>query len=227
MRHAFSGKAQELVALRAGRDRHRNVAAHRRYPYFAAENQIVNRDRHVDVQIVIFARVRLIVFNVNDQIEIALRAAADARSALAGESDALPFAHAFGNRHVETLRLQNASSAVTLRADALPDGSRSFALRAKVFDLQRDRFLTAFVCLAQRKIERRLEVLTTLLKRLPRRTAAAGVPDTRKERIKEVGESARTAGSAEVEARSIEIFLLLLIAVAALLFGLLRGALDR
>ena len=48
----------------------------------------------------------------NLQVQIARRAAADARTALSGETNALTFGHTRGNRHLERARLHDDAAVV-------------------------------------------------------------------------------------------------------------------
>src|SRR5579884_1378881 len=231
LRHPFAGQAQQLVVLRAGGDRHRHLTVHRRHAHLAAQDEVVDADRDVEVDVVALALPAIVVLHVDDQEQVAARTAAGPRRALAGEPDPLAVAHAAWDRHVESLRLADAAGAVTLRADAIAVGAGALAARTRVLDLQRDLLLPAFVRVVQGQLDRRFEIFAALRRGEPGRTGAAAAADPREEHVEEVGEPARPAGaagtarSADVEIEAAEVGVLRL-TVRALLLGLARRALP-
>ncbi len=94
-------------------------AAERRNVDFAAEQQVVDADRKVDVEIVAFALVGRVFLQLHDELQVAVRTAVDSGAALTGEPNALSVADALGNRHVELLAEQHAAGAVALRTESV------------------------------------------------------------------------------------------------------------
>src|SRR5581483_12279121 len=89
---------------------------------------------------------------------------------------------------------------------------------------QRDRFLSAVVGVAQVEFDGCFEVLPAL--REPRTRRRLPAADTRKEHVEEIGKAARAgAGPRTAEVAEIELHAFGC-AIAALLFGLLRGLLP-
>src|ERR1700719_3840770 len=193
--HAFAGEPQELVVLGPGRNLHGDVARHRRDANFAAQNEIVDAHRQIDVQVVAAAFETRVADDVDVEIEIAVRTAAGARAALAGEADPLTVAHALGDRDLETLGLQLAAGSAAHGTDLIVENARSMAARADVVDLELNRFLAALERFGQREIDRRLQVAPAAREI---RGCALTAPDAGEERIEEV----REAGAlTEVERR--------------------------
>ena len=82
--HAFAAQLEALAALRAGRDFESRFAFERRHRHFAAERGGRKGDRHFAKKIVVFALEDRVLLHVDDDVEIALSAAANARFAVAG-----------------------------------------------------------------------------------------------------------------------------------------------
>ena len=59
-RHTSAREAQQFVVLRSGRDRDGYVARERRDARFAAEDEVVDRDREIDVDVVTLALERCV-----------------------------------------------------------------------------------------------------------------------------------------------------------------------
>src|SRR5580692_233830 len=103
-------------------------------------------------------------------------------------------------------------------------GTCALTARAKVLDLQRDGFRSAFVDIAKRQLDRGLQVLTASRPaRAARSLGGLATPDSGEERFEEVGESTRGALAAEIE---LELFPVDVGAITALLLRLLCGLLP-
>src|SRR5947209_4517944 len=226
LRHPLAGQPQHLVVLRARRDRHRDVAVHRRYAHLGAQHQVVDADGQVEVQIVALALVAVVVCQVHHQVQIAARSAAGPARALPGEADALAVAHPARDRHVELLRLAHASRAVALRADAVAVRPRPAAARARVLDLERHRLAPALERVVQRELDRRFQVLAALVLRGEPGTGRPLAADPGEEHVEEVREPARAAAGRGAEAAEVAEVGALRLAVRAVLVGFARGLLP-
>ncbi len=114
----------------------------------------------IDVEIVAFALIRRVFLQMDDQIEIAVRAAVDSGAALARETDALALTDSFGNRDLEALVEQHAAGAMALRAEATAFRAGAVTSWTEIFDLQRDCFRAAGIDVAQSELDGRFEVLS-------------------------------------------------------------------
>ena len=72
-----------LAALRSGRHFEIRLAFERRHGDFAAERGQRERDRHFAIKIVFFALENFVLLDVNHDVKVALRAAANAGFAVA------------------------------------------------------------------------------------------------------------------------------------------------
>ena len=135
--HAFDAlgaKAKHLAALRLGGHADLRRAVERRNGDLAAERGGADRDRHLAVQVVVIAGEDRVRLDVHLDVEIAGRAAVDARLAFAGEAHAVALVDARRNFDRQGFLQLDAAAARALCAGVRDDAARAVAARARLRD---------------------------------------------------------------------------------------------
>jgi hypothetical protein len=126
-RHALVAYAKRGPGLGAFWNLQAVFSLHRRNHNFGAERGLRKRDWNHAVQVVAFALEEGVLFNVQDNIQIARRSAESARFAEAAETNARAVFHSRGNLGLDHALAQHASFAFALRARVGDDAARALA----------------------------------------------------------------------------------------------------
>ena len=103
---ALALEAQDLARLRAGRNLQLHFAFERRHFDLGAERGLRETDRHFDNHVVVLAHEHLVLLDVDDDVEVALRSAAVAGLALAAQLEARAVVDARRNLHRQRFGLR-------------------------------------------------------------------------------------------------------------------------
>src|SRR5438132_4635134 len=129
--HALAAKAEHLAGLRAGRDAEGFRAIDRVRGDLRAQRRLRQRHGLLGMEIVVAAGKFRMLFDRDENVEVALRAAVESSLPLPGDSQARTFVDAGGNLDGELLLFSYASRPAAARARILDHFPRAAALRAR------------------------------------------------------------------------------------------------
>src|SRR5690606_1473628 len=112
-REPLAPQPEDLSVLGALRDRERDAAGGRLQDCLAAEQGRVERDVDGGTEVLAGRVERLVVLDIDDEVDVAIRAAIAASTALPGDTDAGPGVDTLGNLDFERLVLRDLAGAVT------------------------------------------------------------------------------------------------------------------
>ncbi|ELA00912.1 NAD-specific glutamate dehydrogenase [Cupriavidus sp. HMR-1] len=127
---ALAAQAERLAGLGAFRHRETGPAAQRRHFDIAAQRRRGERDRHLAVQVVAVALEHRVLLDMHLDVEIARRAAVDARLAVARRTDTHPFVDTGRNLDLERLLRLELALTMALRARLRDELAAAVTLRA-------------------------------------------------------------------------------------------------
>src|SRR5277367_4131216 len=127
---ALALEAQNFTRLRGGRNLQLHLALERRHFYFGADRRLRETDRRFDYHVVVLAHEHLVLLDVDDDVEIALRTAAVAGLALAAQFEARSIVDARRNFHGERFVLADSPLSLALGARVGNDHAFAAALPA-------------------------------------------------------------------------------------------------
>ena len=131
---ALAAQAEDLPGLGLGRHLHLGRTVERRNIDLAAEGGLREADRHLAVKVVALALEDAVLLEVDDDVEVAGRAAVHPGLALAGEADAIALVHAGRNFYREGLVALDAPGAAARGAGIGHHLARAVAGRARLLD---------------------------------------------------------------------------------------------
>ena len=123
-RNSVAWQAEGAPAAGLGRDLHRDLAPERRDLHLGAEGRFPHGDRQLDVEIILAALEDRMRGDVNPEVEVPARAAADAGATLAGRADARAVPDTGGDLHFHAVAPRQAPGAAAR-------GTRRLALAAR------------------------------------------------------------------------------------------------
>jgi hypothetical protein len=125
--HAFAAQAEHLAGLGLGDDLEFDAAVQGRHVQFTAQHRGGETDGDFAIEVVLFAREDGMVLDLDEDVEVARRAAVFAGLAFAGETDAVAGVHARGDLDRQGLAFLDAALAVAGLARVLDDGAAAVA----------------------------------------------------------------------------------------------------
>ena len=204
--HALAAHAERRAALRACRNRERLVAVERRDLDLAAERERREVQRHLAVQVVAVALEERVLLHVDDDVEIAGRAAARAGFAFAAEAQALAGGDAGGDADGELLLLLHASRAAARRARLGDDRAGAAALAARARDGEEALLIAKLPAALALRARRRLACRAPRRCRCRSRTfpaAESGSPSRCPWRLRRTRSRGRSAGRRRAAGRRV------------------------
>src|SRR5579863_3624190 len=127
---ALALEPQDFSRLRARRNLELHFALERRHFDLGAHRRLRKADRHLDYHVVVLAHEHLVLLDVDDDVEIALRSAAVAGLALAAQLEARSVIDARRNLHRERFGLADSPLSLALGARVGDDHALAAALPA-------------------------------------------------------------------------------------------------